>query len=230
MDPQADETSKKISGHDKMGRRKIEGLICTRCNRDFSQEPYGTTAFKRHIARKNPCVPEEGHTYQRAPPKFFEGVVINDFDAVDLSHVTAPTPDGRKEVWIRSFLRQIFSREENKCIVLKNIEMYPDEIFVKREGKVRVMSIHNLTILTLLVLHERLYPYLEISGWDKYKEFEEWVDSVSGVALNDRSWAGTIEPLSYYYIFVRDFLKDYLFKMENRRHQTWMISSATWSP
>jgi hypothetical protein len=26
---------------------------------------------------------------------------------------------------------------------------------------------------------------------------------------------------------VRDFLRDYLFKMKNRRHQNWMLASST---
>ena len=213
-----------------MGRPKTQGLVCPLCNKDFSQEPTGTTSFRRHMARKNPCVPSEGHAYLRAPPKFFEGVVINDFDEIDLTHVMGPNLEGRKEAWVRAVLQQIFSREENKCIVLKNVEQYPDKIYVKRQGETRAMNIHDLTILTLLVLHERLYPFLELSGWEKYSEFEDWVVMVSGVALKDRNWLGTIEPLSYYYTAVRDFLKNYLMKMKNRRHQNWMIASATWTP
>lgn len=214
-----------------MGRpRTTKSLVCPLCKRDFSQERAGTTAYKRHVERKNPCVPPEGHEYERAAPKFFEGVVINDFEDMDLGHVTGPDAEGRKEVWVRSVLQQIFSVPVNKCIVLKNIELYPDEIYVKRQGGVKVMNIHDLTILMLLVLHERLYPFLQLSGWEKYKEFEDWVAMVAGVALKDRHWRGTIEPLSYYYIAVRDFLKNYLLKMKHRRHETLMLASATRIP
>jgi hypothetical protein len=196
-----------------MGRpRTTESLVCPLCKRDFSQERAGTTAYKR------------------ATPKFFEGVIINDFEDMDLGHVTGPDAEGRKEVWVRSVLQQVFSIPANKCIVLKNIELYPDEIYVKRQGGVKVMNIHDLTILMLLVLHERLYPFLQLSGWEKYEEFEDWVAMVAGVALKDRHWCGTIEPLSYYYIAVRDFLKNYLLKMKHRRHETWMIASATRAP
>jgi hypothetical protein len=214
-----------------MGRpRTTESLVCPLCKLDFSQERAGTTAYKRHVERKNPCVPPEGHEYKRATPKFFEGVIINDFEDMDLGHVTGPDAEGRKEVWVRSVLQQVFSIPANKCIVLKNIELYPDEIYVKRQGVVKVMNIHDLTILMLLVLHERLYPFLQLSGWEKYEEFEDWVAMVAGVALKDRHWCGTIEPLSYYYIAVRDFLKNYLLKMKHRRHETWMIASATRAP
>jgi hypothetical protein len=214
-----------------MGRpRTTESLVCPLCKRDFSKERAGTTAYKRHMERKNPCVPPEGHEYHRDRPKFFEGVVINDFEDMDLGHVTGPDAEGRKEVWVRSVLQQIFSVPENKCIVLKNVELYPDEIYVKRQGGVKVLNIHDLTILMLLVLHERLYPFLELTGWEKYKEFEDWVAMVAGVALKDRHWLGTIEPLSYYYIAVRDFLKNYLLKMKHRRHETLMLASATFTP
>ena len=179
------------------------------------------------MARKNPCVPAEGHAYVRAPSKFFSNVVINDFDMIDLSHVTGPNLVGRKESWVRSMLHQVFSLDDNKCIVLKNKEDYPDMIYVKRRGEVKELNIHDLTILTLLTMHERLFPFLELSGWEKYTEFEEWVESVSGVHLADPNWQGTIEPLSYYYIAVRDFLRNYLFKMKNRRHQNWMLASST---
>jgi hypothetical protein len=100
-------------------------------------------------------------------------------------------------------------------------------IYVKRRGEVKELNIHDLTILTLLTMHERLFPFLELSGWEKYAEFEDWVESVSGVHLADPNWQGTIEPLSYYYIAVRDFLRNYLFKMKNRRHQNWMLASST---
>lgn len=214
-----------------MGRpRTTESLVCPLCKRDFSTERAGTTAYKRHVARRNPCVPPEGHEYHRARPKFIEGVVINDFDYMDLGHVKGPDGDGPKRILVSSVLQQIFSIPENKCIVLKNVELFPDEIYVKRQGVVKVMNIHDLTTLTLLILHERLWPFLELSGWEKYKEFEDWVAMVAGVALKDRHWLGTIEPLSYYYIAVRDFLKNYLLKMEHRRHETLMIASATLTP
>jgi hypothetical protein len=179
------------------------------------------------MARKNPCVPAEGHQYVRAPPKFFEDVVISDFDNISLAHVTGPNLEGRKESWVRAMLQGVFSLDENKCIVLKNKEDYPDTICVKRRGEIETMNIHDLTILTLLIMHERLFPFLELSGWEKYTEFEDWVESVSGVHLSDPNWKGTIEPLSYYYIAVRDFLRNYLFKMKNRRHQNWMLASST---
>ena len=214
-----------------MGRpRTTESLVCPLCKRDFSQERAGTTSYKRHVVRKNPCVLPEGREYHRERPKFFEGVVINDFDDMDLGHVKGPNDEGSKRVWVISVLQQIFSIPVNKCIVLKNIELYPDEIYIKRRGGAQVMNIHDLTILTLLMLHERLYPFLELSGWEKYEEFEDWVAMVAGVALKDRNWLGTIEPLSYYYIAVRDFLKNYLLKMKHRRHETWMIASATRAP
>jgi hypothetical protein len=179
------------------------------------------------MARKNPCVPAEGQLYVRAPVKFFSNVVINDFDDIRLDRVTGPNLGGRKESWVRSMLHQVFSLDENKCIVLKNKEDYPDMIYVKRRGEVKELNIHDLTILTLLTMHERLFPFLELSGWEKYTEFEDWVESVSGVHLADPNWKGTIEPLSYYYMAVRDFLRDYLFKMKNRRHQNWMLASST---
>ena len=211
-----------------MGRPKTqEDLVCPICHVDFRLKPFGTSIFKKHMARKNPCVPAEGHAYVRAPSKFFSNVVINDFDMIDLSHVTGPNLVGRKESWVRSMLHQVFSLDDNKCIVLKNKEDYPDMIYVKRRGEVKELNIHDLTILTLLTMHERLFPFLELSGWEKYAEFEEWVESVSGVHLADPNWQGTIEPLSYYYMAVRDFLRNYLFKMKNRRHQNWMLASST---
>ena len=211
-----------------MGRPKTqEDLVCPMCHVDFRLKPFGTSIFKKHMARKNPCVPAEGQVYVRASTKFFSNVNINDFDMINLSHVTGPNLGGRKESWVRSMLHQVFSLDENKCIVLKNKEDYPDMIYVKRRGEVKELNIHDLTILTLLTMHERLFPFLELSGWEKYTEFEEWVESVSGVHLADPNWQGTIEPLSYYYIAVRDFLRNYLFKMKNRRHQNWMLASST---
>ena len=211
-----------------MGRPKTqEDLVCPICHVDFRLKPFGTSIFKKHMARKNPCVPAEGQVYVRASTKFFSNVNINDFDMINLSHVTGPNLGGRKESWVRSMLHQVFSLDENKCIVLKNKEDYPDMIYVKRRGEVKELNIHDLTILTLLTMHERLFPFLELSGWEKYAEFEEWVESVSGVHLADPNWQGTIEPLSYYYMAVRDFLRNYLFKMKNRRHQNWMLASST---
>ena len=211
-----------------MGRPKTqEDLVCPMCHVDFRLKPFGTSIFKKHMARKNPCVPAEGQVYVRASTKFFSNVNINDFDMINLSHVTGPNLGGRKESWVPSMLHQVFSLDENKCIVLKNKEDYPDMIYVKRRGEVKELNIHDLTILTLLTMHERLFPFLELSGWEKYAEFEEWVESVSGVHLADPNWQGTIEPRSYYYMAVRDFLRNYLFKMKNRRHQNWMLASST---
>ena len=211
-----------------MGRPKTqEDLVCPMCHVDFRLSPFGTSRFKEHMARKNPCVPVEGQMYVRAQPKFFSNVVINDFDMIDLSHVTGPNLGGRKESWIKAMLHQVFSLDENKCIVLQNKHDYPDTICVKRQGEVEAMNIHDLTLLTLLMMHERLFPFLELSGWEKYTEFEDWVESVSGVHLADPHWKGTIEPLSYYYMAVRDFLRNYLIKMKNRRHQNWMLASST---
>lgn len=211
-----------------MGRPKTqEDLVCPTCHVDFRLIPFGTSRFKEHMARKNPCVPAEGQVYVRAPSKFFSNVNINDFDMINLCHVNGPNLGGRKESWIRAMLHQVFSLDENKCIVLQNKHDYPDMICVKRRGEVELMNIHNLTLLTLLMMHERLFPFLELSGWEKYTEFEEWVESVSGVHLADPHWKGTIEPLSYYYMAVRDFLRNYLMNMKNRRHQNWMLASST---
>jgi hypothetical protein len=182
------------------------------------------------MARKNPCGRPEDAKYLRDGPKFFKNVVMNDFDDMDLDHVKGPEADEPKRVWITRIIQQIFSVPENKCIVLKNLELYPNEIFIKRQGHGRMINIHDLTILTLLLLHERLWPFLELTGWQKYDEFEEWVSMVAGVALKDRHWKGTIEPLSYYYIAVRDALELYLKKMKHRRHETWMFASATATP
>jgi len=213
-----------------MGRHKILGLICPQCQRDFSKEHNGSSAYSRHMARKNPCGRPEDAKYLRDGPKFFKNVVMNDFDDMDLDHVKGPEADEPKRVWITRIIQQIFSVPENKCIVLKNLELYPNEIFIKRQGHGRMINIHDLTILTLLLLHERLWPFLELTGWQKYDEFEEWVSMVAGVALKDRHWKGTIEPLSYYYIAVRDALELYLKKMKHRRHETWMFASATATP
>lgn len=210
-----------------MGRPKTQGLVCPMCKKDFSKLPTGTTSYKRHVARKNPCVPPEGRSYERKAPEFFKGVVLNDYDEISLAHVIGPNSDGRKESWIRAMLHQAFSLPENRCVVVRNKEDYPDTIYVKRQGETKVMNIHDLTILTLLLMHERLFPFLELTRWDRYKEFGEWIESVSGVDLKDPNWSGAIEPLSYYYIAVRDFLKNYLLTMKDKRHQTWMLASAT---
>lgn len=210
-----------------MGRPKTQGdLVCPVCHVDFRLNPFGTTRFREHMARKNPCVPAEGQIYIREPPKFFSNVVINNFDDMKIVHVRGPVLEGRKESWIRNMLHQIFSLDENKCLVLQNKHDYPDTICIKRQGEVETINIHDLTVLTLLVLHERLFPFLAMSGWERYTEFEDWVESVSGVHLADPNWRGTIEPLSYYYIAVRDFLRTYLFTMKNRRHQNWMLASS----
>jgi hypothetical protein len=201
-------------------------LVCEKCGRDFSQERAGTSAFKRHVARKNPCDRPADAKYKRDIAKYITGVVIHDFDDIDLGHVKGPEADEPKRVWINRIIQQIFSIPENKCITLKNLELYPDNIYIKRQKDMKVMNIHDLTILMLLVLHERLWPFLELSGWQKYEEFEEWVAMVAGVALKDRHWKGTIEPMSYYYIAVRDALESYLKNIKHRRHETLLIASA----
>jgi len=211
-----------------MGRpRTTESLVCENCGRDFSKERAGTTAYKRHTKeRRNPCGRPADAKYLRAPPTFLTGVVIHDFDDMDLGHVKGPESDAFKRVWIGNIVQQIFSVPENKCIVLKNLELYPDNIYIKRQGQITAITIHNLTILMLLLLHERLWPFLELTGWQRYREFEEWVSMVAGVALKDRHWLGTIEPLSYYYIAVRDALAEYLKKIEHRRHEVFLLASA----
>jgi hypothetical protein len=178
------------------------------------------------MERRNPCGRPADVKYLRAPPTFLTGVVIHDFDDMDLGHVKGPESDAFKRVWIGNIVQQIFSVPENKCIVLKNLELYPDNIYIKRQGQITAITIHNLTILMLLLLHERLWPFLELTGWQRYREFEEWVSMVAGVALKDRHWLGTIEPLSYYYIAVRDALADYLKKIEHRRHEVFLLASA----
>jgi hypothetical protein len=141
--------------------------------------------------------------------------------------------------WVNDEIRRVTcSSFDGYTVDLLHIQTESNCIlrFVVREPVVRkpttkvliiIRTLENLLILTLLIMHERLFPFLELSGWEKYTEFEDWVESVSGVHLSDPNWKGTIEPLSYYYIAVRDFLRNYLFKMKNRRHQNWMLASST---
>lgn len=208
-----------------MGRsRTTMNLVCEKCGRDFSTEPTGTTTYLRHIARKNPC--DKAVPYQRAPPKFFENVVRNDFDTVTMAHVVGPTMDGRKEPWVRNVLGQIFNLEENKCVIINSKREFPDNILVKRAGNAETINLDRLCVMTLLLLHERLWPFLELSGWEKYQDFEEWVENVSGVQLKDPDWEGTIEPASYYFGAVRTFWTRYLLDMPRRRHENWMFGSS----
>ena len=208
-----------------MGRpRTTMNLVCEKCGRDFSNEPTGTTTYLRHMARKNPCGSTE--PYKRAPRKYFENVQLNDFEDVTMMHVVGPETDGTKRGWIRDVLKQVFSLDENKCVIVSSKDELPDNILVKRNGKAEPMNLEQLCILTLLVLHARLWPFLELSGWGKYKEFEEWVEAVSGVHLKDHNWQGTIEPASYYFGAVRDFWTSHLSNMPRRRHTNWVFASA----
>jgi len=208
-----------------MGRhRTTMNLVCEKCGRDFSKEPTGTTTYLRHMARKNPCGDTE--PYQRAPRKYFDDVQLNDFEDVTMMHVVGPTNEGTKRGCIQNVLKQIFAMDENKCVVINSKDDLQDNIFVKRIGKADIITLERLCILTLLLLHERLWPFLELSGWQKYKEFEEWVENVSGVHLKDHNWQGTIEPASYYFGAVRDFWTSHLMNMPRRRHTNWVFSSA----
>jgi len=199
-------------------------LVCEKCGRDFSKEPMGVTSYKRHAARKNPCGSQE--PYKRDARKHFENVQLNDFDDVTMMHVVGPTGEGRKEPMVRDLLKQIFSLDENKCVIVNSKDELPDKILVKRRGKAELMNLEQLCILTLLLLHTRLWPFMELSGWGKYKEFEEWVEAVAGVHLKDRNWQGTIEPASYYFGAVRTFWTQYLANMPRRRHTNWVFASA----
>lgn len=210
-----------------MGRpRTTTSLVCPTCNVDFALRPFGTSAFKKHQARVNPCVRVPDVRYKRAPVEFLKGVKRNNFDELSLGHVIGPTAQGRPEAWIRAMLHQIFALDENKSIVLKNIE-FPDEIYIRRSDKLEVITLHRLTILTLLFMHERLFPFLHLKNWEKYSTFEQWVTESSGVYLCDREWDGIIEPLSFYYIAVRDFLRKYLIGMKRRRHELFVLMSST---
>jgi len=210
-----------------MGRpRTIESLVCPVCKVDFADRPFGTSAFKKHKARRNPCVRPLGFKYVRARANFIKGIKRNNFDEMSLAHVVGPIVTGRPEAWIRAMLHQIFAIDENKCIVLKNLE-FPDEIYIRRQDKVDVITLHRLTILTLLMMHERLFPFLHLKNWEKYDTFENWVEETSGIQLSDSNWQGTIEPLSYYYIAVRDFLRKYLAVNKRRRHDLLILGSST---
>jgi hypothetical protein len=76
-------------------------------------------------------------------------------------------------------------------------------------------------------MHERLFPFLHLKNWEKYDTFENWVEETSGIQLSDSNWQGTIEPLSYYYIAVRDFLRKYLAVNKRRRHDLLILGSST---
>lgn len=210
-----------------MGRpRTTKSLVCPVCQVDFALRPFGTSAFKKHERRTNPCVRPPDVKYQRKRPKFIKGIERNNFDEMSLAHVVGPTVAARPEAWIRAMLHQIFAIDENKCIVLKNLE-FPDEIYIKRQDKVDVITLHRLTILTLLLMHERLFPFLHLKNWEKYDTFEQWVEETSGIQLKDPNWQGTIEPLSYYYMAVRDFLRKYLTGNKRRRHDLLVLGSST---
>ena len=166
-----------------MGRpRTTKSLVCPMCQVDFALRPFGTSAFKKHERRTNPCVRPPDVKYQRERPKFIKGIERNNFDEMSLAHVVGPTVAGRPEAWIRAMLHQIFAIDENKCIVLKNLE-FPDEIYIKRQDKVDVITLHRLTILTLLLMHERLFPFLHLKNWEKYDTFEQGVEETSGIQL-----------------------------------------------
>jgi hypothetical protein len=210
-----------------MGRpRTTESLVCPVCQVDFALRPFGTSAFKKHKARRNPCVRPPDVKYKRAPAGFLKGIKRNNFDELSLGHVVGPTAQARPEAWIRAMLHQVFAIDENKSIVLKNLE-FPDEIYIRRRDRLELITLHKLTILTLLMMHERLFPFLHLKNWEKYSTFEEWVAESSGVHLGDRNWGGTIEPLSYYYIAVRDFLRKYLADNKHRRHDLFVLMSST---
>lgn len=143
-------------------------------------------------------------------------------------HVVGPVTDGHKGPWVRDVLKQIFNLEENRCVIIQNKDEFPGNIIVKRRGNAEPMNLERLCILTLLLLHERVWPFLELTGWEKYTGFEEWVEAVSGVHLKDRNWHGTIEPASYYFGAVRKFWTDHLLKMTRRRHENWLFASAVY--
>lgn len=210
-----------------MGRpRTTKSLVCPVCKVDFALKPFGTSAFKKHEARTNPCIRPPDVKYKRVAPKPIKGINRNNFDEMSLGHVIGPTAQARPEAWIRAMLHQVFALDENKSIVLKNLE-FPDEIYIKRRDKLEIITLHKLTVLTLLLMHERLFPFLHLNNWERYETFGQWVEESSGVHLDDPNWTGTIEPLSYYYIAVRDFLRKYLAENTRRRHDLFVLMSST---
>ena len=132
-------------------------LVCEKCGRDFSQEPMGVTSYKRHVARKNPCGSTE--PYKRARRKFFENVHLNDFEDVTMMHVVGPETDGTRRGWIHEVLKQIFSLDENKCVIVNSKDELPDQVLVKRQGKAVPVNLEQLCIMTLLLVHQRLWPW-----------------------------------------------------------------------
>lgn len=209
----------------RMGRpRTTMSLVCPNCGKDFSKDPFGTTAIKRHITRKNSCIRVPGRDkYKKAFPSI-KNIKRNNIDDLDLNHITDPVGDTLRG-WTFHILNQIFENEENQCIILKNVK-YPDDIYIKRYDKIHSVSKESVVILLLLIIHYRVYPILRVRGWSKVSQFEDLVWKNSLVFLSDQNWRGEIDPLSYHYCNVSNWLDKYFESQVHKKRDLKRLSDS----
>lgn len=214
-----------------MGRpRTTMSLVCPKCGKDFSNDPFGTTAVKRHVARKNPCTRVSGKDkYKKAFPSI-QNIKRNNIDQLDLNHITEPTGDGTLRSWTFNILNQIFQNEENQSMILKNLKR-PDEIYIKRYDKILCVTKDSVVTILLLLIHYRVYPILKVRGWAEISQFEELIWKNSLVGLSDQNWHGEIDPLCYHYCNVSNWLVKYFDAQVHKKRDLKRLSdSLTYEP
>ena len=208
-----------------MGRpRTTTSLVCPTCGKDFSKDPFGTTAVKRHIARKNSCTRVPGKDkYKKAFPSI-KNIKRNNIDQLSLNHVTEPPGDTLRG-WTYHILNQIFENEENQTMILKNVKR-PDEIYIKRCDKIICVSKESVVTILLLMIHYRVYPVLKVRGWSEISRFEELVWKNSLIFLTDQNWHGEIDPLSYHYCNVSNWLDKYFESQVHKKRDLKRLSDS----
>jgi hypothetical protein len=202
-----------------MGRpRSTKDLVCPDCGRDFSKERYGTTAYKKHMGRRNPCTRLLGSEgYIKAMPAI-RPVKRNNMEELSTEGLVAPTSDSTCQALLCNILDQLFARDENKSMVLKTHD-YRNKIYVKKENKVVVISHADTVRLVLLGLHYRVFPILKAQNWPHFPKLEDYIWKTTCVYLDDMNWRGELEERSIYFGVVSTWLKTYFKQQVHRKHE-----------
>lgn len=184
---------------------------CEKCGVLFKGSSW-RIAQSRHMARKNPCDRPNETKYIRETKPIHQVVVRNTLGCMDIPCIVPPSNGFMCQV-VPHILKEVFSLEQNMCIVWPNLHKEELVIFIN-EG-LKHVSLNELTVLITIMVHNQIFPL--IKKWSRYEEFKDWIWRTTLVDLDNDRWTGDMSMKCEYFQCIRKFIKEYFGRYTSKR-------------
>jgi hypothetical protein len=182
--------------------------VCTKCGKDFSNNPYWSTDLKRHLARKNPCDRPADWKFVRESPggaKPPPRTPLRCLDSVEWAEPSVPSADTPMRFVAPWFFKQVFKDPSNVCFVKPN--QSKNEIWVKetKDTPVRIVKLDEFIRLFVNFVMRKHFP----RDYEGFGEYDNWLYCEQFVNLNE-DWDGQVPDKEPDFMFgMRDVVREF---------------------